>query len=133
MRQNRVSFEDQIRTALDGASTALRQHLEADLKAFAQEIARAASEDRQRSIDAATASARSQAEAQINQYREAAQKHTEHLKHVAENQIADLRKASEFSPKSVFEVQAQASAKKHIQELTKAIPCSAPGQGGSCL
>jgi tetratricopeptide (TPR) repeat protein len=47
--------------------------------------------------------------------------------------IADLRKASEFSPKSVFEVMAQASAKKRIQELTKTIPCSAPGEGGSCL
>ena len=90
-----MSFEDQIRAALESASTALRQHLEADLKAFAQEIARAASEDRQRSVEAATASARSQAEAQINQYREAAQKHTEHLKHVAESQIGELRKALE--------------------------------------
>ena len=47
--------------------------------------------------------------------------------------IADLRKASEFPPKSVFESLAQANAKKRIQELTKAIPCSAPGEGGSCL
>ena len=90
-----MSFEDQIRAALESASTTLRQHLEADLKALAQEIARAASEDRQRSIEAAAASARAQAEAQINQYREAAQKHTEHLKHVAESQIAELRKALE--------------------------------------
>ena len=47
--------------------------------------------------------------------------------------IADLRKASEFTPKNAFEILAHESAKKRIQLLSKSIPCSAPGEGGSCL
>jgi len=46
-----VSFDDQIRAALDGTTASLREHLEAQLRAFAQEAARVATEERQRAAD----------------------------------------------------------------------------------
>jgi len=112
-----VTFDDQIRTALDGTTASLREHLEAQLRAFAQEAARVASEERQRAVDeqqqavkaasetvaaevrtqaeVLVADVRSQAEAQVGQIRAAAQKHAEELKRVAETQIGELRKALE--------------------------------------
>jgi hypothetical protein len=96
-----VSFEDQLHIALDGAAASIRQHMEADLRAFAAEVVRAAADERERAVGeatetataAATAEVRAQADAQIGQYRDAAQKHAEHLKHVAESQIGEMRKA----------------------------------------
>ena len=112
-----MTFDDQIRTALDGTTASLREHLEAQLRAFAQEAARVASEERQRAVDeqqqavktasetvaaevraqaeVLVADVRSQAEAQVGQIRAAAQKHAEELKRVAETQIGELRKALE--------------------------------------
>jgi len=46
-----VSFDDQIRAALDGTTASLREHLEAQLRAFAQEAARVATEERQRAAE----------------------------------------------------------------------------------
>ena len=46
-----MSFDDQIRAALDGTTASLREHLEAQLRAFAQEAARVATEERQRAAD----------------------------------------------------------------------------------
>jgi hypothetical protein len=94
-----LSFEDQVRIALGGATLSLRQHLEADFRALADEIIRASSDDRERAVteavEAAAAGVRAKAEAQLLQYREAAQKHADHLKHVAESQMGELRKALE--------------------------------------
>ena len=47
--------------------------------------------------------------------------------------IADLRKATGFSPRTVFEALAQADAKKRIEQLNKAIPCTSSGDAGTCL
>ena len=84
-----MSFDDQIRTALDSATTSLREHLEAELHAFAQEVVRVSMEERQRAVAAASQAAtaeirvqaealvadvRSQAEAQVSQFRAAAHK-----------------------------------------------------------
>ena len=103
-----MSFEDQIRIALDSAAASLRQHLEADLRTFAEEVARASADERQNVVaaaaderqsavaaaaDAAAAEVRGQAEAQIAQFRAAAQKHAEDLKRAAEGQIGEMRKA----------------------------------------
>jgi uncharacterized coiled-coil DUF342 family protein len=105
-----VSFDDQVRTALDNATTSLREHLEAELHAFAQEVVRLSMEERQLAVAAASQAAtaevraqaealvadvRSQAEAQVLQFRAAAQKHAEGLKRAAEGQIGELRKALE--------------------------------------
>jgi chemotaxis protein histidine kinase CheA len=112
-----VTFDDQIRTALDGTTASLREHLEAQLRAFAQEAARVAAEERQRAVEeqqqavkaasetvaaevraqaeVLVADVRSQAEAQVGQIRAAAQKHAEELKRAAEAQIGELRKALE--------------------------------------
>ena len=46
-----MSFDDQIRAALDGTTASLREHLEAQLRAFAQEAARVATEERQRAAE----------------------------------------------------------------------------------
>ena len=105
-----VSFEDQIRIALGGTTANLRQHLEADLKALAEEIVRASADERERAVgeatqereeavaaaaQAAASEVRAQADAQLAQFREAAQRHADHLKHVAESQIGEMRKALE--------------------------------------
>jgi hypothetical protein len=105
-----VSFDDQIRAALDSATTSLREHLEAELHALAQEVVRASMEERQLAVAAASQAAtaevraqaealvadvRSQAEAQVSQFRAAAHKHAEGLKRAAEGQIGELRKGLE--------------------------------------
>jgi len=116
-----VSFDDQIRAALDSTIASLRHHLEAELRAFAQEAVRASTDEQQRAVTAASEAAaaevraqadalvanvrsqaeaqvadvRSQAEAQVAQFRAAAQKHAEDLKRAAEAQIGELRKALE--------------------------------------
>ena len=46
-----MSFDDQIRAALDGTTASLRDHLETQLRAFAQEAARVATDERQRAAD----------------------------------------------------------------------------------
>src|SRR5207247_5188294 len=84
-----LSFDEQIRAALDSAATSLREHLEADLRAFAQEVVRASTEERQQAVVAASQAAavevraqaealvadvRSPAEAQLSEVRAAAQK-----------------------------------------------------------
>jgi hypothetical protein len=101
-----VSFDDQIHVALES----LREHLEAQLRAFSQQAIRAAAEERQHAVRAATDAARtevrsqaegivaeirSQAEAQVLHIRTAAQKHADEVKRAAEAQIAELRKALE--------------------------------------
>ena len=47
--------------------------------------------------------------------------------------IADLRKATAFKPRTVFESLAQADAKKRIEQLNRAIPCTSSGDAGTCL
>lgn len=103
-----MTFDDQIRAALESTAGSLREHLEAQLRAFSQQASRAAAEERQQAVQAATEAAtaevrsqaqtlvgdiRSQAEAQVSHIRAAAQKHAEEVKRAAEAQIAELRKA----------------------------------------
>ena len=90
-----MSFDDQIRSATDGAAASLRQHLEAELHNFAQQVLRAAAEEQQRAVAAASqkvaAEIRKEAEGQLAQIRAAAQKHGEELKRAAELQVGALR------------------------------------------
>jgi hypothetical protein len=105
-----VSFDEEIKAALDGTISGLREHLEARLRDFSRQATRAATEERQQAVKAAAETAaaevraqaealvadvRSQAEAQVAQIKAAAQKHAEDLKRAAEAQIAELRKALE--------------------------------------
>jgi tetratricopeptide (TPR) repeat protein len=53
-----------------------------------------------------------------------------------DNASADLRRATQFAPKNVFETLAQAQAKQKIQQLSKRVPCGSMGQAqnsGTCL
>ena len=105
-----MTFDDQIRAALESTAGSLREHLEAHLRAFSQQAVRAAAEERQQAVQAAAEAAtaevrsqaetlvadiRSQAEAQVAHIRAAAQKHAEEVKRAAETQIAELRKSME--------------------------------------
>jgi hypothetical protein len=94
-----VSFDDQIRKALDRALTGVRPHLEADFRAFAQDVARASAEERNRAVkdagDTAAAEVRRHAQAQLAHLREAAQKHTEALRRAADAHIDDLSRTLE--------------------------------------
>ena len=47
--------------------------------------------------------------------------------------IADLRKASELKPKSVFDLLAQVTAKQRAQQLRKQLPCSSAGARWRCM
>jgi hypothetical protein len=91
-----VSLDDQIRQALDRALAGARGHLESDLRAFAQELLRAATEERTRAIaqaaDAAAAEVRHKAQTQVVEIREAAQSHTDEVRRSGERQLADLRR-----------------------------------------
>ncbi|MBI4263838.1 MAG: GAF domain-containing protein [Acidobacteria bacterium] len=94
-----MSLDDHIRSALDRALTGVRGHLEADLRAFAQDLARAAAEERGRAVreaaEAAAADVRRQAQAQLTQFRDAAQKHADELRRTTEAQLSELKQALE--------------------------------------
>jgi hypothetical protein len=89
-----VSFDDQVRAAVDRALAQLRGHLEDDLGAFTQDLARVFADERTRAAadaaEAAAAEVRRQAEAHVAQLREATQRQTEELRRVAEAQVADI-------------------------------------------
>lgn len=107
-----MSLDDHIRQALDRALTGVRGHLEADLRVFTQDLARAAAEERGRAVkeaaDAAAADVRRQAHSQLSQLREAAQKHTEELRRSAESQINELKRALDEARRSAEQQLAEA-------------------------
>jgi hypothetical protein len=75
-----LAFDDQLRTALDR---------------LAQELMRAAADERGRAVseaaDAAAAEVRRQAQTQLTQFREVAQRHADELRRAADTQIAQLK------------------------------------------
>ena len=91
-----MSFDDQIRQALDRALTGARTHLESDLRALAQDIVRAAADERTRAVAEATETAaadvRRHAQTQLAQIRDGAKKHAEEIRRTAEIQINELKK-----------------------------------------
>jgi tetratricopeptide (TPR) repeat protein len=49
---------------------------------------------------------------------------------------SDFRRASELKPKAIFDLIAQAEAKKRVQQLSKRLPCGSAGRtenDGACL
>jgi hypothetical protein len=92
-----VSLDEQVRQALDRALTGARGHLEADLRALAQDLLRAAADERTRAVadaaQAAAAEVRQKAHAQLADIRDAAERHTDDLRRTLEEQIAALRRA----------------------------------------
>jgi hypothetical protein len=47
--------------------------------------------------------------------------------------LADLTKAIELKPRTIFDTMAQTNAKKRVQTLGKRIPCGSAGAGETCL
>ncbi len=92
-----MSFDQKIRAALDRATAQLHAHLQADLRAFTDDLMRAAGEERaraaQQAAETAAAEVRRQAEAHIEQLRHAAQKQADDIKRTAEAQVTELRKS----------------------------------------
>ena len=91
-----MSLDDQIRQALDRAVGGVRAHLETDLRAFAQELLRITTDERNRSVahatEAAVAEVRQKAHTQLADIRDAAQRHTDELRRSSDAQIADLKR-----------------------------------------
>jgi hypothetical protein len=91
-----VSLDDQIRQALDRALGGVRTHLETDLRAFAQELLRVTTDERNQSVaratEAAVAEVRQKAHTQLADIRDAAQRHTDELRRSTDAQIADLKR-----------------------------------------
>jgi len=94
-----VSFDDQIRAALDGTTASLRDHLEAQLRAFAQEAARVAAEERQLAADAAARAAEDAALAAAHERQRAADEQQQALQAASERAEEErqhaLKEASE--------------------------------------
>ena len=90
-----MSFDEQIRQALDRATAQGRAHLEADLRVLTDELLRVAADERARAVhlaaEAAAAEVRRQAEAHIEHLREAAQRQADEIKRAAEAQVSDIR------------------------------------------
>ena len=94
-----MSFDDQIRAALDGTTASLRDHLEAQLRAFAQEAARVAGEERQLAADAAARAAEDAALAAAHERQRAADEQQQALQAASERAEEErqhaLKEASE--------------------------------------
>jgi hypothetical protein len=122
-----VSLDDQIRQALDRALAGTRGHLESDLRTFAHELMRAATDERTHAVTQATetvaAEVRHKAQAQLIEIREAAQRHTDELRKSSEKQIADLRRAlAEASAKAETDIEdARRIAQTQVDDVQRAM------------
>jgi GAF domain len=122
-----VSLDDQVRQSLDRALAGARGQLESNLRAFAQELLRAAADERARAVAQATESAaaevRHKAQAQVVEIREAAQRHTDEVRRSSEKQIADLRRAlTEANAKAAAEIEdARRIAQTQVDDVQRAM------------
>jgi hypothetical protein len=93
-----VTFEQQIRHVLERALTDLREHLEADLSRFAQDLMRVAGEERHRATvaaaDSAIASVRRQADAEVAELRRGFEQQLEELGRSTQQQLEEARRAA---------------------------------------
>ena len=144
-----MSFDDQIRAALDGTTASLREHLEAQLRAFAQEAARVATQERQRAADerqqavkeASEQAAGEKQQALSDAAQRAAEEKRQALKEASERAAEERQQAVRAASEAVAaEVRAQAevlvtdvrsqaeaqvaqiraAAQKHAEELKRA-------------
>ncbi len=94
-----MTFDQQIRQVLERALTDLRDHLEADLGRFAQDLMRVAGEERHRATvaaaDHAAAEARRQTEAQVSDLRQGFQQQLEEIRRTAQHQLDQTRHATQ--------------------------------------
>ena len=92
-----MTFDQQIRQALERALTDMRAHLDADLGRFAQELMRVAGEERHRATVAAAelaaADIRRQADARVAELRKGFAQELEEVRRTAQKQLAAARPA----------------------------------------
>jgi len=114
-----VSFDDQIRAALDGTTASLREHLEAQLRAFAEHAARVATGERERAADerqqalkeASERAAEDKQQALKEASERAAEEREQALKEASDRAAEDKQQAVKAASESVAaEVRAQAEA-----------------------
>jgi len=144
-----VSFDDQIRAALDGTTASLREHLEAQLRAFAEQAARVATGERDRAADerqqalkeASDRAAEDKQQALKEASERAAEEKEQALKEASNRAAEDTQQAVKAASEAVAaEVRAQAevlvadvrsqaetqvgqiraAAQKHAEELKRA-------------
>ena len=96
-----MSFDDQIRAALDGTTASLREHLEAQLRAFAEQAARVATGERERAADE-----RQQALKEASE--RAAEDKQQALKEVSERAAAEREQALKEASERAAEEKEQA-------------------------
>ena len=116
-----------MRAALDRALAGARGHLESDLRAFAQELLRAATDERMRAVAQATETAatevRQKAQSQVVEIREASQRHTDEVRRSADKQIAELRRAlAEANAKAEADIEdARRIAQTQVDDVQRAM------------
>lgn len=114
-----MSFDDQIRAALDGTTASLREHLEAQLRAFADQAARVATGERERAADerqqalkeASERAAEDKQQALKEASERAAEDKEQALKEAADRAAEDKQQAVKAASEAVAaEVRTQAEA-----------------------
>jgi hypothetical protein len=94
-----VTFDEQVRAALDHLLNGVKGRLDGDLRAFAEGLTRAAAVEQERAArraaDAAADEVRRQAQAQLAELRGVAKKQTDELRRTADTQIAELKRILE--------------------------------------
>ena len=114
-----MSFDDQIRAALDGTTASLREHLEAQLRAFAEQAARVATGERERAADerqqalkeASDRAAEDKQQALKEASERAAEDKEQALKEAADRAAEDKQQAVKAASEAVAaEVRTQAEA-----------------------
>jgi hypothetical protein len=90
-----VTFDEQVLAALDQLLNGVKGRLDADLRAFAEGLARAAAVEQARAAkqaaDAAAVDVRRQAHVQLTELRSLAKKQTDELRGTADSQITELK------------------------------------------
>lgn len=90
-----MSSNQQLHPVVDRILSRLREQLEEPLRAYADELTRAAAAERTRAVEEATADVRRQGQEQLAELRETARKQNDDLRRSAETQIGELRKLLE--------------------------------------
>jgi len=114
-----VSFDDQIRAALDSTAATLRERLEAELRVFSQQAERAASEEREQAAKAAAAELQQALQAAGEQHQQAltaaADERRQALNAAADERHEALKAAAEERQQAVKAAAEAAAAEVRAQ------------------
>lgn len=119
-----MAFEDQLPSVLDGILKRIREHLDNDFLALAQELGQLASAERQRLAasagETAAADARRHTEQQIAHLRDAVRREVDDVRRDAQQQVVEVQRLTDLRL-AAAEQQARSAEAARVQQIAQGI------------